>query len=225
MEHIGKVLAQVKKDTHSQMNYENPGNDEPVSSEDVVWEKLKRFGISSLEHTFENFKVRAETQEAMETLKAVSAGGSSLQFVLLNGITGCGKTHLIEATIIEWAKRGLRTRYYTFSDIARDLKRALREHAGKYEVLFNSYSNVQRLIVDDIGMGTTESRFEISDLEDIIDLRYRKRYYPDLNLVTIIATNKDLRELSERVISRFYDPEFGKVLNLGDKDYRRRFVK
>jgi hypothetical protein len=74
-------------------------------------------------------------------------------------------------------------------------------------------------------MGTTESRFEISDLEDIIDLRYRKRYYPECDLVTILATNKDIKELPDRVVSRFYDPEFGVVLYMGDKDYRRRVVK
>ena len=71
-------------------------------------------------------------------------------------------------------------------------------------------------------MGTTESRFEVSDLEDIIDLRYRKRFYPTYDLVTILATNKDIKDLPDMVASRFYDSEFGIVLYMGAEDYRRR---
>ena len=182
---------------------------------------MLRLNISSLDHTFENYKVTSETREAVETLRAISFEGSKKQFVLLYGAPGCGKTHLIEATIIAWAKQGIFSRYFTFSEIARRLKTALRT-PGEYDTFFKGYCNTERLIIDDVGMGTTESRFEISDLEDIIDMRYRKRYYPDLHLVTIIASNKDLRQLPDRIISRFYDPEFGVVLYMGDKDYRRR---
>lgn len=189
---------------------------------DKSLDKLMRFNISSLGHTFESFKANPETQVAKALLKNLSEGNSSKKFVLIYGTTGCGKTHLIEASIISWAKRNLFTRYYTFSDIARSLKTALRKGGEYYESLFKRYCEVDRLVVDDIGMGTTESRFEISDLEDIIDNRYRKRYYPNTNLVTILASNKDIREIPDRVVSRCYDPEFGAVIYMGDKDYRKR---
>jgi len=188
--------------------------------------KLKQLNISSLDHTFENFKtINEETKVAKETLKSISDGKLLKQFILLSGTTGCGKTHLIEATIINWAKRGIWSYYMTFSEVARKLKTALRKGGEFYDLQFNTYRDTKRLIVDDFGMGTTESKFEISDLEDIIDLRYRKRYYPGCELVTILATNKDIKELPDRVVSRFYDPEFGVVLYMGDKDYRRRAIK
>jgi len=182
---------------------------------------LGMFNISSLSNTFENFREDANTKAALVVLRSLSNGGSHKQFVLLYGITGCGKTHLIEATIINWAKRGIFSRYATFSDIARKLKTELRKGGEFYDLQFNKYLNTKILIVDDFGMGTTESRFEISDLEDIIDQRYRKRHYPGCELVTILATNKDIKELPDRIISRFYEPEYGVVLYMGDKDYRR----
>lgn len=187
-----------------------------------ILDKLTRFNISTFNHTFEAFKVSKETQTAVNLLKSVSEGKTNKKFILIYGTTGCGKTHVIEATIIAWAKLGKFTRYSTFSDIARSLKSALRKSSDNYERMFKRYCDAERLVVDDIGMGTTESRFEISDLEDIIDNRYRKRYYPGLNLVTILASNKDIKEIPDRVVSRCYDPEFGAVVYMGDRDYRKR---
>ncbi len=191
-------------------------------------DKLKKFNISSLEHTFEKFDQRfektAERENAINILKTLSLGESTKKFIMLYGRTGSGKTHLIEATIIAWAKRGIFTRYYTFSEIARSLKNALRLSGEKYDILFNTYAEMQRLIIDDFGMGTTESKFEISDLEEMIDQRYRKRYYLDTNLITIVATNKDIKEMPDRILSRFCDPEFGITLSMGNKDYRMRQI-
>lgn len=201
---------------------ETPQRDE----NELVIEKLRRFNISSLNHTFEAFVPETkETNECKKIMQSLSSGDVKLKFVLLWGKNGCGKTHLIEATIINWAKRNIFSYYLTFSEIARKLKTSLRQGGEFYDTQFNTYRDISKLIVDDFGSGTTESRFEISDLEDIIDLRYRKRYYPDNDMVTILATNKDITELPDRVVSRFYDPEFGVVLYMGDKDYRRRNPK
>lgn len=228
MEHIKESLERRRQNTPDPKNSYSDSEPEAVEPErgspEWVASKLRAFNISSLDHTFEAFKVNGDTKQAVSVMKALSDGELKKQFVLLYGTTGCGKTHLIEATIINWAKHGIRASYLTFSEMARNLKTAIRQGGDYYDVRFSAYQNVKRLIVDDFGMGTTESRFEISDLEDIIDSRYRKRYYPDCDLVTILATNKDIKELPDRVVSRFYDPEFGVVLYMGDKDYRRRAI-
>jgi len=218
-------LERLRLNTPGQKNYcNNEIEPEEIKEGSPEWVsgKLKMFNISSLNHTFDAFKVVPGTREAKEVLEAISAGRFSKQFILLYGTTGCGKTHLIEATIINWAKNGIGSRYLTFSDIARKLKNSIRQGGEAYDAQFNRYCDAKILIVDDYGMGTTETRFEISDLEDIIDQRYRKRYYPDCKLVTILATNKDIKELPDRIVSRFMDPEFGVVLYIGSKDYRRR---
>lgn len=228
MKHIKELLENSQQNTQDPKSYsiEIIGGDKELIKDSPEWVlgKLKSFNISSLNHTFETFKTDENTKVAMDTLRALSNGELSKQFVLLYGITGCGKTHLVEATIINWGNHGIRARYMTFSDMFRQLKSSLRLGGEHYDLMFNTYRDLKRLVVDDFGMGTTESRFEISDLEDIIDTRYRKRFYPNCELVTILATNKDIKELPDRIVSRFYDPEFGVVLYMGDKDYRRRSI-
>jgi len=193
-----------------------------VNSPEWITQKLRRFNISSLAHTFDAFYPDANTKQAASVLRSLSNGELNKQFILIYGTVGCGKTHLIEATILNWAEHGIYTRYQTFSEMARTLKAQLGKGGDHYESMFNRYSQVKHLVVDDFGMGTTESRFEISDLEDIIDLRYRKRYYPGNEMVTILASNKDIKDLPTRVVSRFFDQEYGTVLYMGDRDYRRR---
>lgn len=205
-----------------QKNYLKETEMDKIGSNSIE-QTLKRLNISSLEHTFEKYKTNQGNIEAVKTMKSLSSGESKLKFVLLYGKTGSGKTHLIEALIIDMARYSKHTRYFTFSEIARILKRQLRLGGDYYETVFKSYCDMSYLIIDDFGMGTTESRFEISDLEDIIDIRYRRRNYPSCQgNFTILATNKDLKELPDRVLSRFYDPEYGAVVFTGEKDYRRR---
>jgi len=215
------VLENFPKPTQTQKNYYSEEEEPAETEEQKIIRQLKRFGISSFSHTFDKFVVTPPTKNAYDTLKAVINGSSMKKFILLYGATGCGKTHLIEAMIIEWAKNGVFSHYQTFSDIARYLKSGLK-FPELYERRFTAICNSVKLIIDDFGMGTTESRFEVSDLEDIIDIRYRRRYYPGSQEVTILASNKDIKDLPDRVVSRFYDSEFGKVLYMGDRDYRRR---
>ena len=188
----------------------------------TVMDKLSQFNISSLDHTFENFKRVKGTAEALDVFRNLAGGKSDRKFILCFGITGSGKTHLIEATIIAWAKRGIFARYNTMSEILRRLKSSFAQrHTPPYEEIFKGICETPRLIIDDYGMGLTETRWEISELEDIINERYHKRYYED-GKVTILASNKDIKELPDRVVSRFYDPEFGVVIFMEAKDYRRR---
>jgi len=194
-------------------------NEQP---KEVIVDKLSRFNISSLDHTFENFRRLKGTREAVDIFSNLANGETDKKFVLCFGITGSGKTHLIEATIIAWAKRGIFARYNTMSEILRRLKsRFNRQEGYSYEEAFKSLCNTPRLIIDDYGMGSTETKWEVSELEDIINERYHKRYYDD-GKVTILASNKDIKELPGRVLSRFYDPEFGAVIFMEAKDYRRR---
>ena len=195
-----------------------------LSAEEKEISILKKFNIATLKHNFESFKINPDTREAINVMRQVATSKSDRQFLMLYGGTGCGKTHLIEATIIQWAKDGIFGRYYTFSDIARHLKGGL-GIPGLYAQRFKAMVEQRILVIDDYGMGTTESKFEISQIEDIIDIRYRKRYYPGTKHITIMASNEDIKALPPRVVSRFYDPEYGSVLFMGKVDYRRRRIK
>lgn len=193
--------------------------------EESVETKLSRLNISSFEHTFENFDKVAGAETAYDIFRKLGEGESDRKFILCFGGYGCGKTYLIEATIIAWAKRGIRSRYQTMSQLMRYLKRCMGNgHIPPYDTAFEAVcSKTQHLIIDDVGMGTIESKWEIAELEDIINERYNKRYYDD-GKVTILASNKNINKLPDRVVSRFYDPEFGAVILNEAKDYRKRKV-
>ncbi len=216
------MLEQIPKSILAQTNSDIEEGELSVEEREILI--LNKFNISTLKHNFECFKTTSDTREAINVMKNVAQGKSDRQFLMLYGGTGCGKTHLIEAAIIQWAKDGIFGRYYTFSDIARHLKGGLGT-PGLYGQRFKAMVDQRILIIDDYGMGTTESKFEISQIEDIIDIRYRKRYYPGTKHITIMASNEDIKALPPRVVSRFYDPEYGSVLFMGKVDYRRRRIK
>jgi len=72
-------------------------------------------------------------------------------------------------------------------------------------------------------MGTVEGTWELATLEDIINERYHRRYFPK-PIMTIMATNKDITKIPARIISRFYDPEVSIVIFNSAPDYRTRRV-
>lgn len=195
---------------------------EPIETD---WEKARKFNISTITHTLESFDRVKGADVMYDTILSVANGKSDRKFVFLYGTTGNGKTFLLEALIIAWAKQGVWSYYQTNSQMIRRLKSGMRHDAiPNYEGIFNNLCKTDRLIIDDVGMGTVEGNWELTTLEDIINERYQKRYYPTPT-ITIMATNKDITEIPDRISSRFYDPEFGVVVRNEADDYRRRKVR
>lgn len=89
------------------------------------------------------------------------------------------------------------------------------ERLTSHEELLCNYCYAERLILDDVGMGGSGSEWEYGQLEEIIGVRYRER------LFTILTTNRNLTELPERIVSRFNDPEVGRVILNSAGDFRR----
>lgn len=146
------------------------------------------------------------------------AQGQARPLLLCYGGVGNGKTYLCEALALEWYRRGIFCRVFTMGDIMRTLKSAIRAENGMFslDVILDNYCKSAHLIIDDVGMGGSGSNWEFGQLEEIIVYRYRER------LVTVMTTNRDLKELPERIVSRFYDPEIGCVVLNDAPDYRRR---
>jgi len=174
--------------------------------------------VSSLEHTFDKFRVLPGTEDAFRAFRALARGETDKPFVVCYGGVGNGKTHLCEATVIELNNRGVLCRYYTVPEVMDLLKKAInRERDGVDPVeLLQRFCRAPALILDDLEIGTD---WERQQLEKLIDSRYRDRR------LTAIVSNRDLDELerwSERIVSRFCDPDVSVlVLNRGE-DYRRR---
>ena len=214
MEHIGEVLGNLGRGTLTQ-NLKTFEEREP-SLEEKREELRKSLGLSSLEHTFENFKPVPGTREALAAFRALAQGKTSWKMLLCYGGVGNGKTYLCEAAAFALYKRGLFCRVLTMARIMGALKECMGlERQNSLEELQRNYCYADRLILDDVGMGGSGSEWEFGQLEEIVVARYRER------LFTIMTTNRDLTELPERIVSRFRDPDVGMVVLNEGADYRR----
>ena len=168
--------------------------------------------MTSLDNTFENFEAMPGTEAALNTFKSVLDGP---EFMLLcNGGVGNGKTHLCEAAAIELYKRGKFCRVMKMSEMLSTLRRAINDPEMDYDKILGNYCYAERLIVDDIGAGGSDSAFGDRILEEIVVARYGRQ------LLTIMTSNRELNALPERVRSRFADSVTSYlVLNEG-QDYR-----
>ena len=188
-----------------------------LTQEEKREELRKSLGVTSLENTFANFKPAEGTQKALIAFSALASGETEWKMLLCYGGVGNGKTHLCEAAAIALYKRGLFARVSTMAVLMRALKECMHpEPHISYEELLNNYCHAERLIIDDVGMGGSGSEWEYGQLEEIIIARYRDR------LFTILTTNRDISELPERITSRFYDPEVGRIILNQGADYRRQ---
>lgn len=209
MEHIGKALGNLGrgKAIPSQKTIEP----EPELTLEEKREELRRsLGVSSLDNTFEALKPWPGTEDAVAAFKALASGETEWHMLLVYGGVGNGKTHLCEATALTLYKRGLFCRVMTMDRMMGALKECIGSDRNiSFEELLSNYSS-GRLILDDVE-GT---EWEFEQLEKIIRVRYRE------NLFTILTTNLDLKELPERIVSRFRDPEKGRVILNQGEDYR-----
>jgi len=85
-----------------------------------------------------------------------------------------------------------------------------------YDEILTNYCYADRLIVDDIGSGGSDTEFGDKILEAIVCARFGRE------LLTIMATNRDIETLPERVLSRFKDRSVSYLLFNKAADYRQK---
>lgn len=182
---------------------------------------MRRANLFTLEHTFDRWRRRPGTEQAYLALRALGEGKTPKPFALIFGGTGNGKTYLCEAMIITLAARGILCRYWTVAGLMDYLRRFVgddRPGEPSVEVVTERVSKVPAIVLDDWGV-EKGSEWELARLEMIVDYRYRAR------LLTVLTSNQDVADLarrSERIVSRFSDPDMSQlVLNEGS-DFRRR---
>ena len=211
------MLGNLPNSTQTQQNIADSGPDEQEETKGQSKERMRQFvGLTNWNRTFATFKIVKGTKRAFSTMKAMAEGKHQPMLLLCGGI-GNGKTHLCEALSIELYKNGIKCPITLWAELRRKLLQAMhrpKPNQADYDTLFNNFRKRKYVIIDDVGMGSKMTEWEESELEDIINYRYRE------GLFTVLTTNRVLEELPERVVSRFFDPKVSEVVVNEGKDYR-----
>ena len=157
---------------------------------------------------------------SVAVFKEMVSGETPLKFVLCYGVAGCGKTRLCECLAIAMAHKNVRVAIREWGELVRQWKNMMRgEINGRYEENFDVIRKTKWLLIDDVGMGGIGSNYEWGELEDIMRWRYRAVESGE-ELYTVVTTNLDIKDLPDRVVSRFQDGAHGKVVLNEASDYR-----
>ena len=171
--------------------------------------------VSSLENTFQNFRPLKGTEKALQACQTLASGKTGWQMLLIYGGVGNGKTYLLEALAIELYKEGKFCGINTYDKMMGFLRRCINDDLlPNIDVVMDGWCRAERIIIDDVGMGGSDSVWSMKMLEELVVARYRN------NLFTVLSTNIDISELPERVISRFKDPQKARMVLNSGVDFR-----
>lgn len=162
--------------------------------------------------TFKTFNPHLPgVQEAFRT--SVKFAANPQGWLLLTGLSGCGKTHLATAIANQHLDSGAAVFYTTVPDLLDALRAALIASEG-YTQLFTWVREVELLVLDDLG-AHQPSVWSNEKLLQILN------YRTTLALPTIITMiAKELQGLDERLRSRLTDAQLITTVILNVKDYR-----
>lgn len=135
-------------------------------------------------------------------------------WLVLQGLNGCGKTHLAAAIANSLRESGREVLFIVVSDLLDHLRSSFGpESRISYDALFEKIKKVPVLVLDDFGehSATTWAQEKIYQL---INYRYNAR------LATVITSCLELEELEDRISSRMVDPIISLVFHIDAPDYR-----
>jgi len=135
-------------------------------------------------------------------------------WLVLQGETGCGKTHLSAAIANEHLRAGKPVMFVVVPDFLDHLRSTFSpESKVSYDQYFESVKNAPLLILDDFGEQST-TPWAREKLYQVINYRYNSR------LATIITTRCSTDEIEAPISSRFVDPKISMIFNIRVPDYR-----
>jgi DNA replication protein DnaC len=135
-------------------------------------------------------------------------------WLVLMGVTGCGKTHLAAAIANYRLQAGKPALFLVVPEFLDHLRSAFSpESKVSYDQLFESAKNAPLLILDDFGEESATAWAQ-EKLYQVINYRYNAR------LPTVITTSCSLDEIESRVSSRLTDIKISNPFNIMAPDYR-----
>ena len=135
-------------------------------------------------------------------------------WLVLQGVTGCGKTHLAAAIANHRYQADKPARFVVVPELLDHLRSTFSpESKTSYDQLFESIKTAPLLVLDDFGEQST-TPWAQEKLYQIINYRYNAQ------LPTVVTTRPSLEEIESRISSRFVDPKISMVFNITAPDYR-----
>jgi len=186
--------------------------------------RLQRYSGLDLEllknMTFDSFKKRVnlppELQGNLEEAHrlALDFAKSPEGWLVFQGATGCGKTHLVAAIANYRLKEGKPVKFVVVPEFLDHLRSTFSpESPVSYDQLFEEVKNAPLLILDDFGEQST-TPWAQEKLYQVINYRYNAR------LATVITTRLATDEMDSPIASRFLDHQLSMIFNIAAPDYR-----
>jgi DNA replication protein DnaC len=187
--------------------------------------RLQRYSGLELEllknMTFDNFDREGlnPTPEQRESLKeafrlALDFAKSPDGWLVFQGFTGCGKTHLAAAIANYRLKAGQPVKFVVVPEFLDHLRSTFSpESTVSYDQVFEEVKNAPLLILDDFGEQST-TPWAQEKLYQVINYRYNAR------LATVITTRLTTDDMDDPIVSRFFDHQLSVVFNITAPDYR-----
>ena len=171
--------------------------------------------------TFDNFDWRRvnllpEQRENLEQAfrLALDFAKSPDGWLVLQGVTGCGKTHLAAAIANYCLQAGKPALFVVVPDFLDHLRSTFSpESKVSYDQYFESVKKAPLLILDDFGEQST-TPWAQEKLYQLINYRYNRE------LPTVITARCSLDEIDSPISSRLADPKISVIWNIIVPDYR-----
>jgi len=163
------------------------------------------------QQTFETFIPVNGTEKALQAAKELAYGEAKFVWLAIFGATGNGKSHLCRATVKVVRERGLDVKMVMAADLFSMLREAM--SSNRTDEVLRMFKDVLFLVIDDYGV-EYGSEWEAAKFDELMTSRYAKA------LPTMLATNKALKDLPDRVRSRFTDKVMSRAIHNSAPDFR-----
>ena len=144
------------------------------------------------ERRLDNFQETADNEKALAVVRDFLAGKVGPPLVLLIGVSGTGKSHLVLSAAWDYLEDGYTVIYNQVEDLLNQLQGSM-DDGKEYKRLWSRLKEVDLLILDDMG-AHNPTTWRTAQLDALVDYRYREA------LPLILAANK--LDFSERILDR-----------------------
>lgn len=178
--------------------------------------------LDELSHlNFDNFEPRGRVGQLPRQAESLEQAYNQARhfaqnlngWLLLQGSTGCGKTHLAAAIANFAVALGVPTLFITVPDLLDTLRFAYNDPEATFEERFDQVRSAPLLILDDFGTQNA-TPWAQEKLFQILNFRYIN------HLPLVVTTNLTDRDFDERISSRLQHPELVTRVKILSPDYR-----